>query len=316
MDRYLGQLEARLAPRSLRVMQSNGGCLTAASARRQAARTVLSGPAGGAVGALAVAREALGAAGDAGPNIITFDMGGTSTDVCLCPGQLPFTSEGEIAALGLPLRLPIIDIHTVGAGGGSLARLDLGGALAVGPQSAGADPGPACYGRGGRASTVTDANLVLNRLHAEHFLGGQLRLDTAAALAALGPLAERLGGAPAAAWGIVQVANAAMERAIRKISVERGFDPAAFTLWLLAAPALCTPASWPPGSPYRACWCRAPPACSPPWACWPPTWCAIFQPPRCGRWPAYPAPIWPRCLRPGKPAPWPKSRPRPPRPAP
>jgi N-methylhydantoinase A len=242
MDRYLARLEAQLAPRSLRVMQSNGGCLTAASARRQAARTALSGPAGGAVGAFAVAREAAAATAagsaspEAGPNIISFDMGGTSTDVCLCPGRLPYTSEGQIAALGLPLRLPIIDIHTVGAGGGSLARLDLGGALTVGPQSAGADPGPACYGRGGRVATVTDANLALNRLHPDHFLGGRMRLDASAAQAALEPLAEQLGGPRSqsgshhAAWGIIQVANAAMERAIRKISVERGYDPAGFTL--------------------------------------------------------------------------------------
>jgi len=235
MDRYLARLEAQLAPRSLRVMQSNGGCLTAASARHQAARTALSGPAGGAVGAFATAVQAApgtaaAAEAGAGPSVITFDMGGTSTDVCLCPGHLPFTSEGEIAALGLPLRLPIIDIHTVGAGGGSLARLDLGGALTVGPQSAGADPGPACYGRGGRVATVTDANLVLHRLHPEHFLGGRMRLDVAAAQAALQPLVGPLGGLQAAAWGILQVANAAMERAIRKISVERGFDPAAFTL--------------------------------------------------------------------------------------
>jgi N-methylhydantoinase A len=230
MDRYLARLEAELAPRSLRVMQSNGGCLSAAAARRQAARTALSGPAGGAVGALAVAREAWGSGAGTEPQIITFDMGGTSTDVCLCPGYLPLTSEGEIAALGLPLRLPIIDIHTVGAGGGSLARLDAGGALTVGPQSAGADPGPACYGRGGQIATVTDANLALNRLHPEHFLGGGMRLDVAAAQAALQPLAAQLGGIQPAAWGIIQVANAAMERAIRKISVERGFDPAGFTL--------------------------------------------------------------------------------------
>jgi N-methylhydantoinase A len=227
MDRYLARLEAQLAPRSLRVMQSNGGCLTVASARRQAARTALSGPAGGAVGAFAVAREALGNA----PHVITFDMGGTSTDVCLCPGRLPFTSEGRIAALDLPLRLPIIDIHTVGAGGGSLARLDLGGALVVGPQSAGADPGPACYGRGGLVATVTDANLMLNRLHPEHFLGGHMRLDVAAAQAALARLAAGMSlSRHRAAWGVVQVANAAMERAIRKISVERGYDPADFTL--------------------------------------------------------------------------------------
>jgi N-methylhydantoinase A len=161
--------------------------------------------------------------------------------VCLCAGSIPFTSEGEIAALGLPLRLPIIDIHTVGAGGGSLARLDAGGALVVGPESAGANPGPACYGRGGEAPTVTDANLVLGRLDPGRFLGEQMRLDEAAARAALTPLALRLAGQPEgaaltagaleqAAWGVVQVANAAMERAIRRISVERGHDPADFTL--------------------------------------------------------------------------------------
>jgi N-methylhydantoinase A len=231
MDRYLGRLEAGLHPRPLRVMQSNGGSLTAATARKQAARTALSGPAGGVVGAFAVA----------GGDIITFDMGGTSTDVCLCPGSIPFTSEGEIAALGLPLRLPIIDIHTVGAGGGSLARLDAGGALVVGPESAGAEPGPACYGRGGTQPTVTDANLVLGRVHPAHFLGGQMTLDEDAARAALAPLAAQLAGRPEsatlpdgalerAAWGVLQVANAAMERAIRRISVERGYDPADFVL--------------------------------------------------------------------------------------
>ena len=250
MDRYLGRLEAGLAPRPLRIMQSNGGCLTAATARRQAARTALSGPAGGVVGAFAVAEAALGAS----PALITFDMGGTSTDVCLCPGHIPFTSEGEIATLGLPLRLPLIDIHTVGAGGGSLARLDLGGALVVGPESAGADPGPACYGRAGAEPTVTDANLVLGRLDPAHFLGGRMRLHPDLALAALDRLAGHLAGAwdpalgshpltlppahpltrlppaVAAAWGVLQVANAAMERAIRKVSVERGYDPADFAL--------------------------------------------------------------------------------------
>jgi N-methylhydantoinase A len=234
MDRYLGRLEAGLRPRPLRVMQSNGGSLTAATARQQAARTALSGPAGGVVGAFALA----------GGNLITFDMGGTSTDVCLCPGSLPFTSEGEIAALGLPLRLPIIDIHTVGAGGGSLARFDVGGALVVGPESAGAEPGPACYGRGGSQPTVTDANLVLGRLDAGHFLGGEMVLNDAAARSALTPLAAQLAGLPddtvelvlppnaleRAAWGVLQVANAAMERAVRRISVERGYDPGDFTL--------------------------------------------------------------------------------------
>jgi len=166
---------------------------------------------------------------------ITFDMGGTSTDVALCDGALPTTTEGEIA--GLPLRLPILDIHTVGAGGGSIARIDAGGALIVGPESAGADPGPACYGRGGALPTVTDANLVLGRLDADHFLGGQMRLDIEAAERAIGALAENLSQQSSLvthhsslAWGIVRVANATMERAIRKISVERGHDPRRFTL--------------------------------------------------------------------------------------
>ncbi len=227
MDRYLGRLEAAVAPRALRVMQSNGGSITARTARAQAARTALSGPAGGVVGAFACATAE---SRDTSSGVITFDMGGTSTDVCLCPGQIPFTAEGEIA--GMPLRLPIIDIHTVGAGGGSLARVDAGGALIVGPESAGAEPGPVCYGRGGRVPTVTDANLTLRRLDPAHFLGGRMPLDVSAARASLEELARQLElpSAEAAAWGILQVANAAMDRAIRRISIERGHDPRDFTL--------------------------------------------------------------------------------------
>ncbi len=254
VDRYLARLEKALHPRPLRIMQSNGGCVTSATARAQAARTALSGPAGGVVGAFEVAKEALTphppapsplsravGTGDVSPEakrsgegqgvrVITFDMGGTSTDVCLCPGRIPFTAEGEIS--GMPLRLPLIDIHTVGAGGGSLARMDAGGALAVGPESAGADPGPVCYGRGGRTITVTDANLILNRLDPAHFLGGRMTLEVAAARAALHQLAAQTqtGSAEAAAWGVLQVAKATMERAIRRISIERGFDPRDFTL--------------------------------------------------------------------------------------
>lgn len=171
MSRYLARLAAGLAPRHLAVMQSNGGIINAQTAAVHAARTALSGPAGGVVGARYVAQLA-------GFNeIITFDMGGTSTDVALCPGKLPTTATGEIA--GLPLRLPLIDIHTVGAGGGSLAYVDAGGALHVGPQSAGAEPGPACYGKREAAgsailsATTTDANLVLGRLDAAHFFGGR-----------------------------------------------------------------------------------------------------------------------------------------------
>ncbi len=184
---------------------------------------MLSGPAAGVRGAYHVARLAGFA------QVITFDMGGTSTDVSLLPGRIQETAEQTVA--GLPLRLPMIDIHTVGAGGGSLARLDSGGALRVGPESAGAEPGPACYGRGGRIPTVTDANLVLGRLSAGNFLGGRMRLDESAGRSALAGLARDMDSdVLAAALGVVRVANATMERAIRTISVERGFDPRQFTL--------------------------------------------------------------------------------------
>jgi N-methylhydantoinase A len=242
MTRYLRRLAAGVQPRRLSVMQSNGGIISASTAGAEAARTALSGPAGGVVGARFVAEQA------GFPEIITFDMGGTSTDVALCPGRLPTTANGEIA--GLPLRLPIIDIHTVGAGGGSIARVDAGGALQVGPESAGAFPGPACYGRSQEEigdwrlssnlqspisdllATVTDANLVLGRLDAERFLGGTMALDETAANQALQELAKamRVADAETAALGVIQVANANMERAIRRISVERGYDPRRFCL--------------------------------------------------------------------------------------
>jgi N-methylhydantoinase A len=224
MSRYLANLEQGLEGRRLRVMQSNGGSISASAARALAARTALSGPAGGVVGAFALARQA------GFPEAITFDMGGTSTDVSLCPGRVQETSEGTIA--GLPLRLPIIDIHTVGAGGGSIARLDPGGALRVGPESAGSDPGPVCYGREqAREVTVTDANLILGRLDADHFLGGRMTLDLERTRDQMQGLARRMSlPLEAAAWGVVRVANSNMERAIRTISVERGYDPRRFTL--------------------------------------------------------------------------------------
>lgn len=223
MDRYLRHVEEGLAGRRLRIMQSNGGVITAATARKEAARTVLSGPAGGAVGAFHVAKLA------GFDHIISFDMGGTSTDVALFPGDMIYTREAKIG--GLPLRLSVVDVHTVGAGGGSIARVDAGGALQVGPQSAGADPGPACYGRGD-LPTVSDANLLLGRLNAEHFLGGQMRLYPERARRALEALAAAMHVATPeqAAWGVIQVANATMERAIRAISVQRGYDPRDFTL--------------------------------------------------------------------------------------
>jgi N-methylhydantoinase A len=219
MDGYLARIEAGAAVRRVRIMGSAGGAVAIGRARRDAAQTILSGPAGGVTGARHVAAR------HGVDQVMTFDMGGTSTDVSLCPGAALQTREFSIA--GLPVALPMLDIHTVGAGGGSMARLDAGGALRVGPESAGARPGPACYGLGGVAATVTDANAVLGRLvpHAH------LHLDTAAAARVLASLAERMGcGIEAAAEGVIAVVNAAMEGALRVISVERGHDPSHFTL--------------------------------------------------------------------------------------
>jgi N-methylhydantoinase A len=221
MARHLAALVAGV-PGGVRVMQSSGGLIGARAAAAEPVRTILSGPAGGVVGAADRARRARLR------RIITLDMGGTSADVSLVDAVVAHRTETSID--GLPVRVPVIDIHTVGAGGGSLARVDAGGVLRVGPESAGADPGPACYGRG-TAPTVTDANLVLGRLVETEFLGGTLRLDRGRAVRALEPLARRLGvSLERAASGIVEVATAAMERAVRVITVERGHDPRTFTL--------------------------------------------------------------------------------------
>lgn len=223
MAGYLGDLAAGLPEGAqLCVMQSSGGLIRAETARREPVRTVLSGPAGGVVAALAMGKTA------GFDRLITFDMGGTSTDVSLLDGALSMAAETELA--GLPIKTPMLDIHTVGAGGGSLARLDAGGALVVGPESAGAVPGPACYGQGD-GLTVTDANLFLGRLSPDHFLGGQMPLFPER-LPELFTTLGAAGGMTAveAAEGVIAVAEAAMERAIRVISVERGHDPADFAL--------------------------------------------------------------------------------------
>jgi N-methylhydantoinase A len=215
--RYLRQLAASAEDEGLpapAVMQSNGGVCDLDEAAAHPARLLLSGPAGG------VAAVVAAGIGDA----ISFDMGGTSTDVCLIRGGVAGRSA-ERRVGGLPLRLPQLDIHTVGAGGGSIAWIDSGGALRAGPQSAGADPGPACYGRGGERPTVTDANLILGRLDPDVPLAGGLRLDVAAAEAAMAELAEAFAGVRAAAEGVVAVANAEMVRAIGVVSVEQGHDP-------------------------------------------------------------------------------------------
>ena len=223
LNAYLSALESRIGRADLRIMQSNEGTIPSDKAKREPIRTALSGPAGGAVAALHIS----GAAGF--PRIIAFDMGGTSTDVSLIEGRLRRSSENIIG--DFPVRLPIIDILSVGAGGGSIAHLDKGGSLRVGPQSAGADPGPACYGKG-EEPTVTDANVVLGRIDPAFFLGGQMKIDPARSLRAIRDLGIRIGKPPLqTAQGIVDIANANMEKAVRVISIERGFDPRDFALF-------------------------------------------------------------------------------------
>jgi len=206
-------------------MQSNGGILSASAAVDEPVRTILSGPAGGILGAQYVAEIA------GYDRIITFDMGGTSTDVALMDSEteetLATTSESVVS--GMPVAVPMLDIHTVGAGGGSIARFDRAGALRVGPESAGAEPGPICYGRG-ESATVTDANLILGRIPESGLLGGEFKLDLPRARRFLSRLRGPMPSAEAFAQGILDVANSVMEKAIRVISVERGHDPRDYTL--------------------------------------------------------------------------------------
>ena len=221
MARYLDNLRKHVSG-ALRIMQSSGGSISAATAAQEAVRTVLSGPAGGVIGAFHVAKLA------GHEQIITLDMGGTSTDVALCPGVIPETGEASVA--GCPIAVPTVAIHTVGAGGGSLARLDAGNALVVGPESAGAVPGPVCYGSGDQL-TVTDANLVLGRIDPAYFMGGAFPLYPERARQRMAALAQQMGVSVAeAALGIVRVVNASMERALRTVSLERGYDPRRYTL--------------------------------------------------------------------------------------
>jgi N-methylhydantoinase A len=224
---YLGRLGDRVTEQGYPLplmMQSSGGVTDLAVAARHAAGGVLSGPAAGVVGAAFVA--GLSGAVD----LLTFDMGGTSTDVAsVLAGQVTMTASAVVG--GVPIMLPSVDVHSVSAGGGSIAWVDSGGALRVGPTSAGADPGPACYGRGGTASTVTDADLLLGYLPDGALFGGRVRLSQADAEQALGALGERLGlPAVEAADGVVRVADAEMSRALRVVSVERGLDPRELTL--------------------------------------------------------------------------------------
>jgi N-methylhydantoinase A len=220
---YIERLRQGLPGARVSVMQSSGEAIAASQAARQAVRMLLSGPAGGLAGA------GFCAAASGRTRLLTFDMGGTSSDVALIDGSPRLTLEGRIGPW--PVAVPMVDMHTIGAGGGSIASLDSGGMLQVGPDSAGADPGPACYGRGGRQPTVTDANLVLGRLRPDAFLGGRMSLDVDAAKAAVGELAQAMGlEIEAAAEGIIRVANEHMARALRVISVQRGEDPRGYTL--------------------------------------------------------------------------------------
>ncbi len=224
MQNYIGYLMRGLdGADNLGIMQSNGGSISAETAMKESVRTILSGPAGGAVGASELGRMA------GYTKLITFDMGGTSTDVSLMDETLSLTVEAEIS--GYPIKVPMIGIHTVGAGGGSIASLDVGGALRVGPESAGADPGPICYGKGNQI-TVTDANLYLGRLIPEYFLGGDMKLQPERLERYFRRMSREAGLSPAElAEGILAVANATMEKAIRVISVEKGYDPREFVLF-------------------------------------------------------------------------------------
>jgi N-methylhydantoinase A len=228
MAQYLSRLRQNLQdlglPVTPNVTQSNGGMMSFPAAEKLPVRTVLSGPSNGVVGAAKVA-EATGI-----DRIITFDMGGTSSDVSLVNDGIPSTARG-MELDGRPIQAPMIDIHTVGAGGGSIAWIDAGGHLKVGPQSAGADPGPACYGRGNNEPTVTDANVVLGVLNQTHLLGGRMSIDANLSFAAVERLATRLGMTTQdAAQGIIRVVTANMARAIRVISVQRGYDPRDYAL--------------------------------------------------------------------------------------
>ena len=217
---YLARLNSGLGKRPVSVMQSSGDTVAAGQAAGNAVRMLLSGPAGGLIAARHVG---------AGRELLTFDMGGTSTDVALVDEAPRLTTEGRIGRF--PIAVPMVDMHTIGAGGGSIAWLDAGGMLQVGPESAGAEPGPACYGRGGQLPTVTDANLLLGRLQPDTFLGGEMRLDAAAATAAIGALARRMDAdLERTAHDIVDVANEHMAQALRAISIKRGVDPRERTL--------------------------------------------------------------------------------------
>ncbi len=223
VEGYLVRLCHGVGHARVSVMQSSGETIQAEQAGQQAVRMLLSGPAGGLAAAWYIGQQT-----DC-RRLLTFDMGGTSSDVALIDGGLQLTNEGHIG--DYPVAVPMVDMHTIGAGGGSIARVDAGGLLQVGPDSAGAEPGPACYGRGGHLATVTDANLVLGRLLPDSFLGGEMKLDKVAANTVIDDLARKLGlSREEAAEGIVRIANEHMVQALRVMSIQRGIDPRSLTL--------------------------------------------------------------------------------------
>ena len=220
---YMNNLKVRLKQSKIFVLQSNGGLISTEQAGSEPVRILMSGPAGGVVGAFKIAEKV-------GMNkIMTYDMGGTSTDVSLCDGSIKFSNINTVD--NLAVNVPMVDVKTIGAGGGSIAYIDPGGALKVGPESAGSDPGPACYGKGDRP-TVTDANVVLGRINPDYFLGGEMKIFKDRSARALRKLSKQLGiSTLELASGIIEVANANMEKALRVISLERGYDPREFALF-------------------------------------------------------------------------------------
>ncbi len=219
---YMHSLNKKLKGVGIYVMQSNGGVITPEQAANEPVKVIASGPAGGVVGAYKIARQT------GIDKVITYDMGGTSTDLSVCDGELKFTTETVID--DVPIKIPMMDILTIGSGGGSIAYADSGGVLKVGPESAGADPGPACYGKG-KYPTVTDANLMLGRMQAENFLGGRMKVDPKLSESSIKALNNGFGIDPLKlAEMIIKVANSNMERAIKVISVEKGYDPREFSL--------------------------------------------------------------------------------------
>ena len=222
---YLSQLSHTLNATPLEIMQSSGGTFDAEIAKQRAVNLLLSGPAGGLAAASFIAQSL-----NESRKLLTFDMGGTSTDVALIDDEIELTDQGKLHQF--PVAVPMVDLHTIGAGGGSIAFIDQGGLLQVGPKSAGASPGPACYGLGGTQPTVTDANLILGRIRPDHFLGGKMALNSDAAATSIQPLAQALGlTLIETAAGIIQLAEEHMSRALKKISIERGHDLKDFSLF-------------------------------------------------------------------------------------